>query len=981
MAGSALSNVTAALKELATAPTMGLPRIATWGVDSNVVDFDGTLRGGVAARLETLDVCPTDGAIEGTFVSSEFLRNVSAYNPVELNYYKDYVLPRVLPWAAAFFGVAFVFLLSFILWRAIISSVRCCCPTSGACNSCKPSAAPFEVLKGCWHRSLQCIITLLLLCVMACCVWGCFTAGPQVVSQTWETVDAVVAYVQRVRALGGSLVDLGKALITDTNALLDFLRANFGPSFFDTLSQCLIGQGQQLTELARTAAGYLAEVAVALAEVVAAAGAATAGLGRITGGFLTTLTSATGAGASITQLRGDMVQQARASLAAYAAVPSNFSAPDLQPVIAANTNLDLGGKIQELDSIVLQLQGLQSALANGTLSTSIGESQRLLSALQSLSQQVSGFTPMVEPLQELLQGLARCADDSLENIQEINATIIRLPPEASAALTNLDLSALSSSALSDASATAAQLRTTLDALVGPPYTDALSTLQGAQTSLQGISAAEIAALTTYIEGGDGNGGMKGALQEAQQPVDASSAAAQAFTAAPTPELANQYNGTVAAAVGALTALESQLESSLQLPQEVLDKLDAASAALQALGLPTLEASIQSLQQQIQNSLPDLRDAAGTVNATLREAREVAAANFETGMRDAVSFLESLNSTIYSLDATVRGVQETYLSPEALAGVENTLQDLEDAVEEQYAEVQQYRELTITLDDTRVYVSYALFALAIFSSLMIIIGVWVVVPFMYSFFTFVLLVCLLFFFILFIPYGAVTTVGTDSCVLVEEKVSLAIRNMDSLTPDQRMVMVNLWEYWTLGRTLSNVTQAISEVVGFDVDQMLRTVESVTSEVQKQLVAAGLRPPAQRLVDRISTTVADTLDIIKTGIATVEARVLSPIYVAVKGTFCCTVIGTAGYQWLAMLLAGSFIVGAAVFIFLFMGRIDKLPNKSVPCACCGCYRHRSSDKVDFSQFIMTGAQRQEFDNMYGPAEDDPAYPRNHMDMTRV
>lgn len=78
-----------------------------------------------------------------------------------------------------------------------------------------------------------------------------------------------------------------------------------------------------------------------------------------------------------------------------------------------------------------------------------------------------------------------------------------MPPEASAALTNLDLSALSSSALSDASATAAQLRTTLDALVGPPYTDALSTLQGAQTSLQGISAVEIAALTTYIEGGDG----------------------------------------------------------------------------------------------------------------------------------------------------------------------------------------------------------------------------------------------------------------------------------------------------------------------------------------------------------------------------------------------------------------------------------------------------------------------------------------------
>lgn len=81
---------------------------------------------------------------------------------------------------------------------------------------------------------------------------------------------------------------------------------------------------------------------------------------------------------------------------------------------------------------MLQLQGLQVALTNGTLSTSIGESQRLLSALQSLSQQVSGFTPMVEPLQELLQGLARCADDSLENIQEINATIIRsatpLPP-------------------------------------------------------------------------------------------------------------------------------------------------------------------------------------------------------------------------------------------------------------------------------------------------------------------------------------------------------------------------------------------------------------------------------------------------------------------------------------------------------------------------------------------------------------------------
>eukprot|EP00193_Tetraselmis_chui_P022560 CAMPEP_0177796500 /NCGR_PEP_ID=MMETSP0491_2-20121128/26811_1 /TAXON_ID=63592 /ORGANISM="Tetraselmis chuii, Strain PLY429" /LENGTH=985 /DNA_ID=CAMNT_0019319425 /DNA_START=118 /DNA_END=3075 /DNA_ORIENTATION=+ len=975
--GGMFSNVTSAMNELLRAPWTGAPSIGVWGVETRVVDFQGVLNGNVVTNLQTLDVCPNDQALKSLFVSSYYLRNVTAFTPLSVDYYFDYLLPRVLPWAASFLAVALVFLLSFLLWRLIICSVRCCCPASGACSSCTPSDVPSKVLTGCWFRTLQCIITFLLLAVIAVSVWGCFTAGPQLVSQTWKVLDVVVVYFHNLQEVGKALLQLGRNLAAESNALLDYLRANFGPAFFERISACVAGQGQQITGVAQGVGDYLAQLAQALAQATAAATVAVASLARITGGFLGSLLDATGAGAEIAQLQAQTLAQTRTSLAAYLNVPSPFTPADLAPVVTANAALDIPAKIDEVDAISVNLLTLSVALESGALASAIGESQALLTAVQAVNTQAARFTPVVQPLQELVTGLATCADEGLEEIRAINRTVIRLPSDISASIQNLDLSQLSSSALTEASETSRQLQAALGGFIDTAFQAAISRLQRLQTSMQTISAAEVNALYDYLNGADGNVGLKGLLEAAEQPVRVNTQAAQAFTASSAPTDATQFSDTQSEAEAALRALEAGL--GLGGLQPALNRLSTLRQTLQTADLPGLDAQLQSLQGELQSRLPTLQRVGEEVNATLAQVRSVAAANLEEGLRDAVDFLEQLNATIYLLDNTVKEVQDMYLSPDALASLEDALLEVNATVEAELDRVAQYRTVTVAVDDARVYLTYVLFALAILASIMIIIGVWTVVPFLCSFFMLVLLVCLLFFFILFIPYGAVTTVGSDSCKLVEAKVSEVIRGMDSLSEDERAVMVSLWEYWTLGTTLDSVTEAVSVLVDFDVDGALVLVRQVRGEVEEQLARFGLQSVAQAMVNRISSLVGQALAALEGGIEMVEREFLSPLYAAAKGTVCCTVIGTAGYQWLAMLLAGCFIVAAAFFTFLFIGKIDKLPDKSVRCACCGCYRHRRSDKVDFSQF-MTGAQRQEMGNMYGPEEPDIGFPHNDMDMDR-
>ena len=64
----------------------------------------------------------------------------------------------------------------------------------------------------------------------------------------------------------------------------------------------------------------------------------------------------------------------------------------------------------------------------------------------------------------------------------------------------------------------------------------------------------------------------------------------------------------------------------------------------------------------------------------------------------------------------------YLSPDALASLEDALLEVNATVEAELERVAQYRTVTVAVDDARVYLTYVLFALAILASIMIIIGV-------------------------------------------------------------------------------------------------------------------------------------------------------------------------------------------------------------------------------------------------------------------
>jgi hypothetical protein len=78
-----------------------------------------------------------------------------------------------------------------------------------------------------------------------------------------------------------------------------------------------------------------------------------------------------------------------------------------------------------VDAISVNLLTLSVALESGALASAIGESQALLTAVQAVNMQAARFTPVVQPLQELVTGLATCADEGLEEIRAINRTVIR----------------------------------------------------------------------------------------------------------------------------------------------------------------------------------------------------------------------------------------------------------------------------------------------------------------------------------------------------------------------------------------------------------------------------------------------------------------------------------------------------------------------------------------------------------------------------
>lgn len=111
-------------------------------------------------------------------MGKQWITNVTNYQPGSAEYYIDYVLPRVLPWAVSFLAVALVLFLGFVIW---LDNNRCLLllftplflPHSLLCQSATaPTTPPGGSLDACANvlapRLLQTPYALAASCLAGC---------------------------------------------------------------------------------------------------------------------------------------------------------------------------------------------------------------------------------------------------------------------------------------------------------------------------------------------------------------------------------------------------------------------------------------------------------------------------------------------------------------------------------------------------------------------------------------------------------------------------------------------------------------------------------------------------------------------------------------------------------------------------------------------------------------------------------------------
>lgn len=92
------------------------------------------------------------------------------------------------------------------------------------------------------------------------------------------------------------------------------------------------------------------------------------------------------------------------------------------------------------------------------------------------------------------------------------------------------------------------------------------------------------------------------------------------------------------------------------------------------------------------------------------------------------------------------------------------------------------------------------------------------PLLYKLGTWTLLLLLVAFFALMVPYGTTVTVASDACPLMEERLLLLASEGGSLEDRQRAGLRRLLTYWMFNQGATAATGGVSQLMGYNLVQV-------------------------------------------------------------------------------------------------------------------------------------------------------------------
>ena len=231
------------------------------------------------------------------------------------------------------------------------------------------------------------------------------------------------------------------------------------------------------------------------------------------------------------------------------------------------------------------------------------------------------------------------------------------------------------------------------------------------------------------------------------------------------------------------------------------------------------------------------------------------------------------------------------------------------------------------DTYRVIVTMVLYSLGMalaVSCALLVLADW---PAMLKVATLVLLVLLVLGWLLVLVFTAVLRVGNDVCVSMEATVENLVSQHGSGALSSGLVT------YYFSDTGGKVQDVLKDVLGVDVDATLSQANSTVHDLQAALsVTPALDAALGTQVAALATAFAGLAAAVAAMEVAISYEAFHPIYLAVKGFLCYTVLNAVGDWWLGFLLLSAFSMVLALAIFRYL---DRIADRIQPLGCCHIY----------------------------------------------
>ncbi|KAL4435639.1 hypothetical protein ABPG77_002602 [Micractinium sp. CCAP 211/92] len=832
------------------------------------------------------------------------------FTPEELQYWKGTVLGAAWP-ALIGPGIAAGALLLFLLWRCL----RCCCGGRRCCwagGRSKPGGQPRYITA----RRLAClkVLAALLLAGVICgCALGMAHMDRQLVNAGSGLVDQVQGFLEDIIGTGRAAVaaadgvgvvlgTLRGVLSTDVNATDLGLNLQCISPWLDSLPD----PGQLSDDIQAARASVDSVLNPALSTLGSALGGLAAALAPAPsqGVYASALQTIAGGQALLAASPSGLLPQAQAFSAAAQALdpstddPAALSAARATLFALLATQQPLSDKLAALGDLAGALQTLQAA---GTTDSYIPDAVAALTAVRGVALSVDAIAATLRALQGNYSAAAPCIRALLGRAQHVNTSVLLLPPEIDRPAALLADAQASMSALMSSTPSPADLASALDAAL--PLTQvegALAMMQlavGIRATIQGMGLpAAIAALQAA------RGNLTAALPQLAAAQNAMDSYAATY---------GSSGGMSAGGWAALAAGVSALQAQLPAVHAVLASQHSAVAGMQG--------RLGGMIPDVSPYLASLAGMQATYDALPQPPHKLAA-DAQAAIQDIVG---SMQQALTDGDATIRN--ET-------GAVRHSLDVAEAQSVGRLQSLKAQAMPTLRkLDTLRQGVLYGLYCGACLFALVLALSKMLNWPLGVKLLTvFTLLLCLVLFAgVLALSLGL--KAGSDGCANLESQVIARPPGLVGSPADAAKALA-LARYYLLGEG-GGPEAVLLAAFGFDAAEVLRQINSTRSALVEEVVAPfTLGPLLAGPVDRALNLSYAIEDGVAALLAKSSYAAVHPVYETIKSFACCRTLDLAGWQWLALVLAGSFATALCLLAFSFVASLDKLGRVE---GCCACY----------------------------------------------